>query len=78
MGHYHAEIYYPGRTGHQYTEGSKYIPLAVWLLALYVIGWSWMVRPVYDSISIIYIKIVPSNQKDEEQGKLNMADELLL
>ena len=77
MGPLHAEIGSLCGTGHDYTEGSIYNPIHVWLLTLSWIGWSWMVRPIHDSTSQIDIKIGPSHKAGEERSKLGGAAELL-
>ena len=68
MGPCHAETGSPGGTGHYYTEGSRDTPLHVWIFALCCIGWSWMVQSIY--YLTFDLKIVPSHQAGEEEGKL--------
>ena len=66
MGPHHADTGSPGGTGHDNIEGSKDTPLHVWLHALCWIGWSWMVRPIYDSTLQIDLKNGPGRQAGEE------------
>ena len=66
MGPCHSETGYPGGMGYDYIEGSRDKLLDVWLHALCWIGGSWMVQPIYESTSVIDIKIGLNNQAGKE------------
>ena len=70
MGPSHAETGSPGGTGHYYTDVSRDTPLHVWIIALCLISGSCMVQTIYDLTLQIELKIGPSHQAGEEQGKL--------
>ena len=56
--------------GHDDIEGSRDTLLHVWRIVLCCIGWSWMMQKIYYLTSRIDIKIGPSYQDGEEQGKI--------
>ena len=66
----HSETRFPGGTGHDNTEGSRYTPLHVWFLELCWIGWLWMMWMIYDLTYQIYLKISQIHQAGEEQGNI--------